>query len=73
MQDKNVQDVIQQFQRRSELGIKKYGCTTDREDLSLNDWLQHLKEELQDAVLYINAAQRTLRNSGGSDREAENL
>lgn len=67
MRDENVDDVIEQFRARSKLGIEKYGVTTDRDDLKLIDWLQHLKEELQDATLYINRAQRKLRDANRFD------
>lgn len=67
MRDENVEDVIEQFRSRSKVGIEKYGVTTDRDDLALIEWLQHLKEELQDATLYINRAQRKLRDANRFD------
>jgi hypothetical protein len=51
--DSIVAAVIQKFQQRSELGIKKYGVTLDREDLSILDWITHTQEELMDAILYL--------------------
>lgn len=33
---------------------KKYGCSLDRTDLIDIDYIQHLKEELMDGVLYLN-------------------
>lgn len=35
------------------LVLKKYGKTLERNDLSEEDWLIHLQEELMDASLYI--------------------
>jgi hypothetical protein len=55
MKDKIVKKVIKQFKDRSELGIKKYGTTL--ENNNKDDFLQHLKEELMDAVLYIEKLQ----------------
>ena len=55
MKDKIVKKVIKQFKSRSELGIKKYGTTL--ENNNKDDFLQHLKEELMDAVLYIEKLQ----------------
>ena len=55
MKDKIVEAVIQQFQERSEIGIKKYSTTL--EENNNDDFLQHLKEELMDAVLYIEKLQ----------------
>ena len=58
MKDKIVKKVIKQFKNRSELGIKKYGTTL--ENNNKDDFLQHLKEELMDAVLYIEKLQSKL-------------
>jgi hypothetical protein len=52
-QDSIVESVIKQLKSRSEVGIKKYNTTLDRNDLSRLEWLQHLQEELFDASLYI--------------------
>ena len=49
--DKIVQQVIDKFNQRSEIGIKKYGTTLFENDK--DDYLNHLQEELMDAVLYI--------------------
>jgi len=38
---------------RAEVGQKKYGTTMEREDLSKEEWLIHLQEELMDATVYI--------------------
>ena len=53
MKDTIVKSVIEQFKQRSEVGIKKYNTTLDREDLNTLEWLQHFQEELMDATLYI--------------------
>ena len=57
--DSIVQAVIQKFQQRSEVGIKKYGVTLDRTDLGLKDWIQHMQEELMDAILYLEKLKNT--------------
>jgi len=51
--DKKVQAVIYKYKVRAEHGFKKYGVTTEREDLSFYDWLCHLQEELMDATIYV--------------------
>lgn len=56
MIDKNVESVRQKLLDRSEVGIVKYGCTTERSDLELIDWLRHTQEELMDSVIYLEAA-----------------
>ena len=53
MKDSIVESLIKKYKDRSEVGIKKYGTTLDREDLNTLDWLKHLQEELMDASLYI--------------------
>jgi len=50
--DSIVEAVIAKFQQRSEFGINKYGKTLDRTDLNYKDWLNHIQEELMDAILY---------------------
>lgn len=55
MKDVIVERIIEEFQERSKGGIKKYGTTL--QDNNKDDFLQHLKEELMDAVLYIEKLQ----------------
>jgi hypothetical protein len=51
--DRIVEGVIEKFRSRSEVGIKKYGTTLDRNDLSLEQWLDHAIEEAMDFCLYL--------------------
>lgn len=53
MKDKIVESVLSRFKQRSEVGIKKYNTTLERNDLNTLQWLTHLQEELMDATLYI--------------------
>lgn len=53
IQDPILLRVLAKYYERSEIGVKKYGRTLDRDDLNLLDWLNHLQEELMDATLYI--------------------
>ena len=53
--DPIVTSVMTQFLTRSQIGINKYGTTL--EENNTDDFLQHLKEELMDAVLYIEKLQ----------------
>jgi hypothetical protein len=41
-------------------GHAKYGVTTERTDISLAGWLQHLQEELLDAAVYVERLKRDL-------------
>ena len=45
--------VIDRINQRAEIGKEKYGVTMERTDLSTYDWLNHLQEELLDAIIYI--------------------
>lgn len=47
--------------KRSRHGIAKYGVTLDRNDLTLEQWLNHQYEELLDAALYCKRAIVKLR------------
>ena len=51
--DSVVESIIEKFRERSAVGIKKYNTTLDRDDLNTDDWLNHLQEEMMDALLYI--------------------
>jgi hypothetical protein len=53
MNDKIVISVLESFKKRSEIGIKKYNTTLERNDLSTLEWLQHAQEEAMDFVLYL--------------------
>lgn len=53
MTDTIVEAVINKFKERSEVGIKKYGVTLDRKDLSVLDWIKHAQDEAMDFILYL--------------------
>lgn len=61
MIDKNVEAVREQLKSRMEVGHKKYGVTTERDDLNTLEWLQHLQEELMDATVYIERLKNELK------------
>jgi hypothetical protein len=60
MKDTIVESVINQFRERSEVGIKKYGTTLDRTDLSTLDWINHAQQELMDGILYLEKLKQML-------------
>lgn len=62
MKDKIVERVVKQLNERSQKGVKKYGVTLERNDIDLLGWVQHLQEELMDAVLYIERIKHELQN-----------
>jgi hypothetical protein len=51
--DSIVESVIKKFKDRSDVGIKKYGTTLDRQDLTKLDWISHAQEEAMDLILYL--------------------
>lgn len=59
--DKNVLSVIDQLTHRMEVGYNKYGTTTERTDIDLMGWLQHLQEELMDAAVYIERLKKEIK------------
>ena len=61
--DKNVENVVRQLRDREEEGLRKYGVTTERTDLSTLQWLQHLQEELMDASVYIEKLKNDLKGT----------
>ena len=56
--DPVVQAVIEMFQQRSAVGIKKYGTTLEGNNLPFLSWVQHMQEELMDAILYLEKMKR---------------
>lgn len=54
--DPVVERVVDKFKQRSDVGYKKYGITLDDDPSKVVDWLNHLQEELMDAVLYLQKA-----------------
>jgi hypothetical protein len=58
--DPIIKQVVEKFVERSNTGFKKYGVTLQDDDSPLNVWLNHLQEELMDAVNYIEKLKSTL-------------
>ena len=51
--DANVQAVQERLGNRAAIGLLKYGVTTEREDLSREEWLQHAQDEALDLSVYL--------------------
>ena len=64
--DSVVESIKNQFDKRSSLGIKKYGTTLNENELSLTEWMEHLKQELMDAILYIERSKDEIRHGESS-------
>jgi hypothetical protein len=54
--DPVVKRVVNKFVSRSDVGFAKYGVTLDKDPSEMFEWLNHLQEELMDAVLYLQKA-----------------
>ena len=54
--DPVVRRVCQKFVCRSNVGYEKYGVTLEDDPSEMLTWLNHLQEELMDAVLYLQKA-----------------
>jgi hypothetical protein len=59
--DPIVSAVIRKMYQRSQVGIKKYGTTLEREDLSTEQWIDHAIEEAMDLVLYLTKLKTQLK------------
>ena len=66
--DTVVKSVMEKFEQRSSLGMQKYGTTLDRTDLSTLDWINHVQEELMDAILYLERLKRDFVQIGNEQK-----
>ena len=56
LRDPVVRRVVDKFVSRSDVGFAKYGVTLEQDSSNMFQWLNHLQEELMDAVLYLQKA-----------------
>ena len=61
--DSIVESVIGNYKTRATIGQTKYGTNLDRTDLNTKDWIEHLQQELMDAVLYLEKLKQNFKNS----------
>jgi hypothetical protein len=61
MKDRIVESVVEQFQKRSEVGMNKYGTNLERKDLSIYEWLSHAQEESMDLCLYLERLKQDIK------------
>ena len=74
--DPVVQRVVDKFVSRSDVGFEKYGVTLDEDKSNIFQWINHLQEEVMDAVLYLqklkeestDELQQTLLNSFNEEK-----
>jgi len=51
--DPIVREVIDRIEARSLAGIKKYGVSMTRPDITTEEWIDNTIEELLDAAVYL--------------------
>jgi len=68
MDDSIVKEVIKNFEKRSIIGYLKYGTTLDRTDLSYEQWINHLQEELMDSCLYLQKIKHELKRLSDNNK-----
>ena len=61
--DPVVERVVDKFVGRSDVGFEKYGVTLEDDSSDMFAWLEHLQEEMMDAVLYLQKAKETLHDA----------
>jgi hypothetical protein len=54
--------IIDDLLSREDKGLKEYGTTMDRTDLTEQDWLQHAYEEALDLAIYLKKIIKTKQN-----------
>jgi hypothetical protein len=59
--DPIIKSVVEKFVQRSDVGYKKYGVTLQDDESNTLVWLNHLQEELMDAVNYIEKLKSVLQ------------
>lgn len=58
--DPIVESVMERMAKRSEQGMKTYGVTMERTDVSTIEWLRHAQEEALDLAVYLERCIRDL-------------
>lgn len=72
--DPVVENVVDKFVSRSDVGFAKYGKTLRDDHSDIFTWVNHLQEELMDAVLYMQRLKEeitTLKEEGMMAKLAE--
>lgn len=64
MKDSIVEEVINKIKSRSDIGIKKYGTTLDRDDFTTIQWIDAAIEEQMDNILYLTRLKKELYENG---------
>ena len=65
--DPVVERVVDKFVGRSDVGFEKYCVTLENDPSQMLEWLNHLQEELMDAVLYLQKAKETYETQSSEE------
>jgi hypothetical protein len=60
MASKVTENLIGRLLERDATGLRKYGVSLDRKDLTIEQWLDHQTEELLDGAGYAQSAKREI-------------
>lgn len=63
VKDPIIERVVKKFVGRSNVGFEKYGETLMDDKGDIDYWLNHLQEELMDAVNYLERAREELKRN----------
>ncbi len=63
--------VCELIARRQQVGINKYGTTVEANPLSLLEWMKHHRDELADALVYVQRQIEMLEGIPGQDAAPE--
>lgn len=71
--DANVEKCVALMRSRADLGLKKYGKTTERTDLTPLEWVRHWQAENADATIYAEKLAQEIENltAGNARLEAQ--
>lgn len=61
--------VIQRIRSRAEMGLRKYGKTVERTDLTEIQWLRHAQEEALDLAVYLERIIREKEQASAAFRQ----
>ena len=65
--DSIIKSITEKFESRAKFGKEKYGVDMDRKDLKFGQWVTHMKEELMDAIIYLEKLEKM--SEGGGDEK----
>lgn len=63
VKDPIIERVVKKFVGRSNVGFEKYGETLMDDKGDIDYWLNHLQEELMDAVNYLERAREEFKRN----------